>query len=291
MLETGGEGGCSLYGINMTTHHPSFLQLARDPRITGIVACLIGENICLQHSKTVHKSTDDEAQPGGGQVLFHQDFAYFPHTNYDVLAAMLVLDDFTEENACMRVVRGSHKLGLLDHNTTADGFFNAEPLQRELWEDDASLAKLMPRAGGLSIHHALALHGSPVNASGRPRRGQHHHCLRLICYRCAVDTKWSTLALTQSLSELVGAGLVFQYRAADAYQLADNLWEDGGLVVRGEASKTVRCEPGVLVLPKYAGGELSSRGRHGSLWNQESEWAVARNEEWLAARDNAGSKL
>lgn len=176
VLETGGEGGGSLYGINMTTHHSAFLQLARDPRITDIIACLIGENICLQHSKTVHKSTAEGDQPsGGGPVRFHQDFAYFPHTNYDVLAAMLVLDDFTEENACMRVVRGSHKLGLLDHNTTEDGFFNAEPRQHELWEDASSLAKLMPRAGGLSIHHALALHGSPVNASGRPRRGEHGH--------------------------------------------------------------------------------------------------------------------
>eukprot|EP01043_Picozoa_sp_COSAG02_P011365 COSAG02_NODE_417_length_22746_cov_9.074172_16_plen_226_part_00 len=175
MLESGGEGGSSLYGINMTTRHPLFLRLARDPRITDIVACLIGENICLQHSKTVHKST---AEAGGGQVRFHQDFAYFPHTNYDVLAAMLVLDDFTEENACMRVVRGSHTLGLLDHNTTADGFFNAEPRQRELWEDDASLAKLTPSAGGLSIHHALALHGSPVNTSGKPRRGEHDPRIR-----------------------------------------------------------------------------------------------------------------
>ena len=90
---------------------------------------------------------------------------------------------------------------------------------------------------------------------------------------------------------LVGAGLVFQYRAADAYQLADNLWEDGGLVVRGEASEKVRCELGVFVLPKYAGGALSSRGRHGSLWNQESDWAVARNAEWLAAHDHTNSKL
>ena len=55
--------------------------------------------------------------------------------------------------ACMRIVKGSHKLGLLDHNTTEEGNFNAEPYERELWEDDASLAKVMPRAGGLSIHH------------------------------------------------------------------------------------------------------------------------------------------
>ena len=59
-------------------------------------------------------------------------------------------------------------------------------------------------------------------------------------------------------------GLVFQYRAADAYQLADNLWEDGGLVVRGEASATVRCEPGTFVLPRYAparGGLIAAQNQ------------------------------
>jgi hypothetical protein len=121
---------------------------------------------------------------------------------------MLVLDDFGEDNACMCVVRGSHKLGLLDHNTTDEGFFNAEPslARRELWEDDVSLARLTPRAGGLSIHSALTLHGSPANASAKPRRG-----------------------------------LVFQYRAADAYQLADNLWDDGGLVVRVKGPSARTC--------------------------------------------------
>jgi hypothetical protein len=128
IVEGGGEGGASLFGINMTTSHPAFLALARDPRITDRIASLIGPNITLQHSKTVQKHEGAGKQlPGGGAVRYHQDFAYFPHTNHDVLAAMLVLDNFTEANGCMRVVPKSHKLGLLDHNTTPDGAFNAEP--------------------------------------------------------------------------------------------------------------------------------------------------------------------
>eukprot|EP01047_Picozoa_sp_COSAG01_P070865 COSAG01_NODE_10855_length_2067_cov_25.166667_2_plen_313_part_00 len=259
VLEGGGDGGEPLYGIDMTTRHPAFLELARDPRITDRIACLLGPDITLQHSKTVHKNP---GQPGGGAVRFHQDFAYFPHTNTDVLAVMVVLDDFTEENACMRVVSGSHKLGLLDHNNGPDGLFNAEPSlarHQHLWADDGALPKLCPRAGGLSIHHALTLHGSPENCSGLRRRG-----------------------------------LVFQYRAADSYQLADNLWADGGLLVRGRRSSTVRCEQqGALVLPRFApsapppghtsaasASRLSARGRHGTLWNQESDWAQARNSEF-----------
>eukprot|EP01048_Picozoa_sp_COSAG05_P005535 COSAG05_NODE_331_length_11273_cov_3.896635_5_plen_178_part_00 len=163
---------------------------------------------------------------------------------------MVVLDDFTEANACMRVVSASHKLGLLDHNNGPDRLFNAEPSlaqHQHLWADDNALPKLRPRAGGISIHHALTLHGSPENASGLPRRG-----------------------------------LVFQYRAADSYQLADNLWKDGGLLVRGSRSDSVLCEDGVFILPRFApppappghgppggaGTKPHPRGRHGTLWNQ-----------------------
>ena len=58
------------------------------------------------------------------------------------------------------------------------------------------LGLLTPRRSPLPpAAQALALHGSPENTSSLMRRG-----------------------------------LVFQYRAADCYQLADNLWADGGLV-------------------------------------------------------------
>ena len=48
---------------------------------------------------------------GKGTVEWHQDFPYLPHTNFDVLAVMILLDDATPENGCMRVVPGSHKRG------------------------------------------------------------------------------------------------------------------------------------------------------------------------------------
>ena len=126
-LESGGEDNAPLYGIDMTTHHPSFLALARDTRITDIVAKLIGENIVLQHSKTVHKTpaNPEGPRPGGGPVRFHQDFAYFPHTNYDVLAAMLVLDDFTEENVRRCFRRGSCPVPVLMGVRAADAGVHA----------------------------------------------------------------------------------------------------------------------------------------------------------------------
>jgi hypothetical protein len=75
ILGGGGPDGGACHGINLTLKHPAFLRLARDCRITDIVASLIGEDIVLQHSKTVQKSTSDEELPAGGLVRFHQDFA------------------------------------------------------------------------------------------------------------------------------------------------------------------------------------------------------------------------
>ena len=65
-------------------------------------------------------------------------------------------------------------------------------------KDLAKLAHLTPRAGGISLHHCLTVHGSIANQSDRPRRG-----------------------------------LVFQYRADDAYQLAGTVWTDTGILMSG----------------------------------------------------------
>ena len=67
----------AVHFLNITTLHPKFLELAKDPRIVGRITPLLGPNIQLHHSKTCTKPST----PGKGEFLFHQDFAYYPHTN------------------------------------------------------------------------------------------------------------------------------------------------------------------------------------------------------------------
>jgi len=43
------------------------------------------------------------------RVDWHQDHAYDPHTNDDMLTILLMLDDMSEENGCLQVVPGSHR--------------------------------------------------------------------------------------------------------------------------------------------------------------------------------------
>jgi hypothetical protein len=62
-------------------HFPYFSALVRHPRITAMLACLLGPNIRLHGSKLNMKSAGF-----GAPVEWHQDWAFYPHTNDDVLA-------------------------------------------------------------------------------------------------------------------------------------------------------------------------------------------------------------
>ena len=45
----------------------------------------------------------------GAAVEWHQDWAFYPHTNDDLLAIGVALDDCEEENGPLMVIPGSHK--------------------------------------------------------------------------------------------------------------------------------------------------------------------------------------
>ena len=44
----------------------------------------------------------------GSAVEWHQDLAYFPHTNPDLVNTLIYLDDATEENGCLQVLPRQH---------------------------------------------------------------------------------------------------------------------------------------------------------------------------------------
>ena len=86
-----------------------YWQTATSDAVLDRVAALIGPNIKFHHSKLNLK-----AEEGGAEIGWHQDFAFFPHTNFDMLACGIALDDSTPENGCLTVVPGSH-LKILSH--------------------------------------------------------------------------------------------------------------------------------------------------------------------------------
>lgn len=208
--------------LSITNYQLVFMEFSKHPRIIDRIWPLIGEDIQFEHSKLASKSPAS----GNEEFHWHQDFVFFPHTNTDLVAVML--DDATPENECMQIDRGSHRWRFVDH--TLDGYFLEVCQEPERWSDPHYIANVEPRAGGISIHHCLALHGSDPILSGKRRRG-----------------------------------LVLQYCADNAYQQdADTVFEDTGILVSGIRRERVRCDKGAFGLPKCQNPDRL----FGTAWNQ-----------------------
>ncbi len=135
-----------------------FTQLLLHKPLLDVIELLIGPNIQLHHTKLLAKPP----QKGGGFPM-HQDYPYFPHEKHTMLAVSIYLDDADEENGCIVVYPGSHKLGPLPCDP---GGFYLPPKDYPVEKGVACPAK----AGDALVFNYLTIHGSAPNRSPRPRR-------------------------------------------------------------------------------------------------------------------------
>jgi len=142
---------------------PVFNDLLRSDWILAPVRDLLGPSVRLHTSKLNMKSAGY-----GAAVEWHQDWAFYPHTNDDILAVGVIIDDMGEENGPLMVFPGSHKGPVYDHHS--DGVFAGAVDLADCGLDVADAVKLTGPAGSISLHHVRALHGSAVNLSPRARR-------------------------------------------------------------------------------------------------------------------------
>ena len=130
-------------------------QLLLDNRITSCAADCIGSpNVQLHHSKMFIKPAEV-----GSPFPMHQDAPYFPHDNHSMIAAIVHFDDAPLEKGCLRVVPGSHKLGVLPH--LGDGGWHLDP-------DEYPVSSAVPcpaEAGDILFFSYLTIHGSGLNTS------------------------------------------------------------------------------------------------------------------------------
>ena len=138
-------------------------ELLYSDAILAPVRDLIGPDLRLHTSKLNMKSAGY-----GAAVEWHQDFAFYPHTNDDVLAVGVLIDDMAEENGPLMVFPGTHKGPILEHHT--DGVFVGAVELSAHGLDPHKATRLMGPAGSISIHHGRILHGSALNTSDRDRR-------------------------------------------------------------------------------------------------------------------------
>ena len=141
--------------------HPSYARYARHGPILDIVECLLGPNLRYHNNKLNMKNPND-----GSAVEWHQDWAFYPHTNDSILEVGIALDDMSQENGALMVVPGSHKRRTWNHHQ--DGFF-VGAITDPAFDPDGAVPVTV-NAGGITLHHVRMVHGSKPNRSSRPRR-------------------------------------------------------------------------------------------------------------------------
>jgi phytanoyl-CoA hydroxylase len=168
--------------------HPAFWEFAKSPNMLSILTRLLGANVRLHGSKL---NTKDPKY--GSPVEWHQDWAFYPHTNDDLLAVAVMLDDVELENGPVLMMPGTHKGPIYDHH--ADGRFCGamDPAVSKLPYDRA--VPITGKAGSASFHHVRLVHGSAKNTSSKPRQ--------LLLFECGAADAWPLVNFT-TLEEFDG---------------------------------------------------------------------------------------
>lgn len=168
--------------------HPIFWEIVKHSKLKSILRALLGPNVRLHGSKLNMKLPHC-----GAAVEWHQDWAFYPHTNDDVLAVGVMLDDIDVDNGPLLVLPGTHRTDKIwDHHQ--DGRFCGAMDPAATPDLDFSQAVACTgKAGSCSFHHARLVHGSAQNISEKSRQ--------LLLYECAAADAWPLLRFT-SLEEL-----------------------------------------------------------------------------------------
>jgi ectoine hydroxylase-related dioxygenase (phytanoyl-CoA dioxygenase family) len=206
-------------GNDAIYRHPVFEKYLKDERIINIAKKILNASsgLELQHSKLNSKPLQDK---GAGLIEWHQDYPFFPHTNLDLVAVGIHFDDEDEDSGSMRVVPGSHKLGILSH-CDEEGKFVYKCTDQKF--DDSKTVLMTCPAGTVTVHHCLTLHQSS------PKRNDKHRRF-----------------------------LVYQVRTDDNIQISGVLWKCTGYEITGSSKNKgrVRFMDGTSVENRGVEGRL-----------------------------------
>lgn len=143
-----------------------YSAIARSRRIVDSMESLLDGEVYHYHHKLILK----EPRVGGAWE-WHQDYGYWYHNGCllpDMGSCLIAIDRATRENGCLQVLRGSQRMGRIDHGKTGDQT-GADPARVEaaLQRFELVYAELDP--GDAILFHANLLHRSDQNRSEHPR--------------------------------------------------------------------------------------------------------------------------
>lgn len=160
------EGGNSYALSSAHLTYGGAYDLLTHPHIVAYVKDILGEDVIGWGAHYFCKLPKD-----GKRVSWHQDASYWPMTPSKTVTVWLAIDDADVENACMRFIPQSHLHGHLTYHLSEEdenNVLNQTVTNAEEWGDPVDVEL---KAGEISMHSDLLLHGSEANESDRRRCG------------------------------------------------------------------------------------------------------------------------
>jgi ectoine hydroxylase-related dioxygenase (phytanoyl-CoA dioxygenase family) len=161
-----GEGGVVRLSL---WNHPTntiYGMIARSKSIVESAEKLLGDEAYHYHSKMIMK----DARVGGAWT-WHQDYGYWYQNGVltpNLTSAYIAVDRATRENGCLQIIRGSHKVGRIEHQLTGDQA-GADQVRVEEILKRYELVHVDMEPGDVLFFHANMLHRSDQNRSDHPR--------------------------------------------------------------------------------------------------------------------------
>jgi ectoine hydroxylase-related dioxygenase (phytanoyl-CoA dioxygenase family) len=139
-----------------------YLNVVKNSALLDMVDALIGPNLRFHHAKVNSKL------PGTATtVKWHQDFTFDPHSNDDMVTALLFLDDVTLDNGPLHVVPGTHRGPLL--SLWQNGRFTGMVDDETSTQLDKNTVAVTGPAGSVCLMHVRVAHSSAENKSQAAR--------------------------------------------------------------------------------------------------------------------------
>jgi ectoine hydroxylase-related dioxygenase (phytanoyl-CoA dioxygenase family) len=146
-----------------------FGYLSRSRRIIDSVARLMDSDapVCHFHTKLMQKEPKV-----GGAWEWHQDYGYWYKDQFmfpdQMISVMAALTSANKANGCLQVIRGSHKMGRVNHGFAGEQVgADMEMVNNALKTMELVYCELDP--GDALFFHSNLLHRSEANLSDRPR--------------------------------------------------------------------------------------------------------------------------
>jgi ectoine hydroxylase-related dioxygenase (phytanoyl-CoA dioxygenase family) len=143
---------------------PEFWSVALESRLADVASDVLGPDV-------IYRDSMINVKPPGtrGNVGWHQDFPFYPHTNVGTIQVLTALKDVPSEQGPLTILPGSHRHGAYEHYDEDDRWAG------EIGENDLgtldlnSSVELVCAAGDAVVLHPLTVHGSKPNRSSDVR--------------------------------------------------------------------------------------------------------------------------